>query len=383
MRILSFNTAHDSSVCIINNGKLEYYCKEEAFSGNKRDSQPFYSLDYVKHFGKFDGVVHTSPSIDPGHVNTYETYARKFISDNYHDMTRYHHLCHASHAFYDSGFDESYCVVIDANGSIFFDDEMGIFLGREHETIFETSYPGTFKKIASNIPSWYGVSLVYALISEFIGLNQLENGKTMGLSAYGKIDQSLPPFFKGINPYGKPYTSIPITVGDFSKAHKNRSLIDNPSLHDFDSIGTLHEMYNDVKFLFENHFKDTKRITEVTEENYKEYANLAAKVQKESEDAVINFILDNCDFDACKNITLSGGYALNCLNNYRLAQELPPEVNLFIEPNADDAGVAIGAGKYMYYKLSESTEKFPLTNIYSQGEKPDYNILDLICPGIN
>ena len=134
-------------------------------------------------------------------------------------------------------------------------------------------------------------------------------------------------------------------------------------------------MYNDVKFIFENHLKDIDVIKKVTKTNYQEYANLAAKVQKESEDAVINMILEQCDFKACKNVTLSGGYALNCLNNYRLAQELPPDVNLFIEPNADDAGISIGAAKYLYHKKTKSTDKFPLTNIYNAGSKVDYNEL--------
>ena len=99
-------------------------------------------------------------------------------------------------------------------------------------------------------------------------------------------------------------------------------------------------------------------------DNYHDYANLAKKMQKESEDAVLNFVFDNCDFTSCKNICFSGGYALNCLANFRYTQELPPDVNIFIEPVADDAGIAIGAAKHLWHTQSNDMTKRPLTNIY-------------------
>ena len=99
-------------------------------------------------------------------------------------------------------------------------------------------------------------------------------------------------------------------------------------------------------------------------DNYHDYANLAKKMQKESEDAVLNFVFDNCDFKSCKNICFSGGYALNCLANFRYTQELPPDVNIFIEPNADDAGIAMGAAKHLWHTKSKDITKRPLTDIY-------------------
>jgi predicted NodU family carbamoyl transferase len=45
MRILAFNITHDSSVCAINDGEIEYFCKEERLSGVKRDMHPFKALE--------------------------------------------------------------------------------------------------------------------------------------------------------------------------------------------------------------------------------------------------------------------------------------------------------------------------------------------------
>jgi predicted NodU family carbamoyl transferase len=55
MRILAFNISHDSSVCIINDGEIEFFCKEERLSRVKRDKHPFKSLEkYVDKFVEFN-----------------------------------------------------------------------------------------------------------------------------------------------------------------------------------------------------------------------------------------------------------------------------------------------------------------------------------------
>ena len=164
----------------------------------------------------------------------------------------------------------------------------------------------------------------------------------MGLSAYGDIDKDLPPFFDGIYPAGRLHGSLPISPGNYFYFHENKNIIDNPFVKQFEFVKFHQEMYHDVRFIFLNILKNITKLKntyELTKSNYKEYADLAAKIQKESEDAIINFILENCDFKACKNITLSGGYGLNCLNNYRLLHELPEDVNLFVQPNADDSNI--------------------------------------------
>ena len=45
MRILGISTLHDSSVAIIDNGKLEFFCKEERLSRKKRDKYPILALE--------------------------------------------------------------------------------------------------------------------------------------------------------------------------------------------------------------------------------------------------------------------------------------------------------------------------------------------------
>ena len=64
----------------------------------------------------------------------------------------------------------------------------------------------------------------------------------------------------------------------------------------------------------------------------------------------------------CKNIVLSGGYSLNCTNNYKYLQAFP-DINFFVDPIPHDGGTAVGCAIEYYYDMkfnkdeeSEQTE---------------------------
>ena len=372
MRILGLGVAHDSQAVVLNNGEIESYIKEESLSNTKRDANPMKAALHCLSLGKLDAVAYSSPTEDIAELfstNFCKIFAEKMAETEAIDYAGQHHLCHASLAFYNSGFDESYSVVVDSQGSIDYREEQDSFVGRETETIFETSYPANFNRIAHNPSHWFGITRLYSIITNLIGEDELENGKLMGLSAYGTIDESLPPFFNiwvpsryndsfgctiSLNEYNRMPTK------DEGKLGENFRYEIKPEI-DF----TLNEIIKDVPFLERGQMRDIK-------DKYHDYANLAKKMQKESEDAVLNFVFDHCDFDACKNICFSGGYALNCLANFRYTQELPPDVNIFIEPVADDAGIAIGAAKHLWHTKSKDLTKRPLTSIYNAS--PIFNL---------
>ena len=70
--------------------------------------------------------------------------------------------------------------------------------------------------------------------------------------------------------------------------------------------------------------------------------DLAKQVQEETLKYTINLIEKALNHKDCKNIILSGGYALNCVNNYKYNQ-IFKDNNFFIDPVAHDGGTAIGA----------------------------------------
>jgi predicted NodU family carbamoyl transferase len=71
MRILSISPFHDSSVVVINDGKIEYFCKEERLTRNKRDWIPIRSLmeAFKQAKGSINLAVICSPTGDDEHNN--------------------------------------------------------------------------------------------------------------------------------------------------------------------------------------------------------------------------------------------------------------------------------------------------------------------------
>jgi len=53
-----------------------------------------------------------------------------------------------------------------------------------------------------------------------------------------------------------------------------------------------------------------------------------------------------------KNIVLSGGYSLNCTNNYKYL-EAYPDYQFFVDPVPHDGGTAVGAGLWLNEKINE------------------------------
>jgi len=79
-----------------------------------------------------------------------------------------------------------------------------------------------------------------------------------------------------------------------------------------------------------------------------------------------------------KNVCLSGGYALNCSFNYALLAALPDDVQLFVDPVAHDAGISVGAARYLWHAETGDMTRRPLQSLYL-GFEPDYAGLPESC----
>ena len=75
------------------------------------------------------------------------------------------------------------------------------------------------------------------------------------------------------------------------------------------------------------------------------YSDIANEAQEETLKDVIELIERAKKYSDCKNIILSGGYHLNCSNNFKLVK-LCPEYNFFVDPIPYDGGTAVGAVCY-------------------------------------
>ena len=134
---------HDSSVAIINDGKIEYFTKEERLSGVKRDGSPHKTLNFIiKNIeGDIDvAVICSASGGDP--YNVFLTgLLRKTFNCEVVRLCHQHHFAHASLAFNNSGFQSALVVVVDRMGS----DYRGLM--REAESVFKVDQELKFEPI--------------------------------------------------------------------------------------------------------------------------------------------------------------------------------------------------------------------------------------------
>jgi len=358
-KVLGISVAHDSSICIFNNGKIEYFLKEERITGEKRDLDPIRSIMSIESNEEdiFEIAI-ASPTKKPNFPEKYSKLAKKIInvSETY-DYSHTHHLTHANLAFYDSGFNEALVFVIDRNGSVVEQD-----LCREAESVFIASYPNNFKPIYKNFwlmnsnanielekirkqdpdceivgKSMFSVVKVYETATSLIGQDPLENGKVMGLSAYGDKTANYPLFFskEGI-------------ADDRLFAHLNTFQANNAINLE------LHSM----------------AISEVNPKDYKVYADYAWQVQKQTQEAVCNLIKKYIEKTGIKNVCITGGYGLNVVANHYYTEQLP-DINFFFEPIADDSGNSIGVAMQHYRSTTLDPTVNKLDHLFFNGKKYD------------
>ena len=245
--ILGINFSHNSSVCVLSDGKVDFFVEEDRLSRRKYDSFPDTALRYVAN-NYFINEVVVGGLEHMNHVgiiqgeNTYSlsfsgyiTVDGEFDSKGYqaniifdlikkyfykqkpkiHDYFKHHHYLHGVGAFFNSGFDEAVSLVIDGSGALSFIDKKVSF---ETESIFDFNYNKSnvlhksyrMSDLISNksISQW-NLSLVYELVGVGMGFKSLEAGKTMGLSSYGQKNHQIPKLLvnnKGSKEFFEPYT---------------------------------------------------------------------------------------------------------------------------------------------------------------------------------
>lgn len=363
MRVLGISPLHDSSVAVINDGKIELFLKEERYTRIKRDGPPLTVLNmiYDRYQGMIDHAVIASPTPTDASVSFICTEIKKILKCPVTDYSPVHHLSHASLAFYNSGFDEALIFVIDRNGSVI-DGCM-----REAESVIKALYPCEFETLQKNFwchdigsttdsqkilalstldrmqidynaDSTMSIVKVYETATSLIGEMPLENGKTMGLAAYGQ-DRDFDNFF-----------------------YKGRPL-DHLFIHgDFVSPGLSTPLYTKIK---------DSRTDILTRYNYQRYADYAFQVQKQTQEVALELIKKWVKKTGITKVCITGGYGLNVVANEYYIKNLP-EVDFYFEPLADDSGNSIGAAMHVYRHFSQDKQIFPSTTTFFHGiEKSD------------
>jgi len=366
--ILGINPFHNGSVCVLSDGEIVYYLEEERLSRFKKDANPFrVILDVINKF-KIDEVViggidANSKTLGFSDEDPFYSLIRKHLPEikSYKNYDTHHHHLHCLHAFYNSGFDEALGIVIDAGGSI---KKIGDIEGHELDSIFSILSKNNQTKVLTEFVSFHPLMLkhytlrpsniarAYSFFTYSLGFKPSEEGKTMGLSSYGKFNPKIPKYY------------------DFENCKCDVNYIS-----EYIDDQYIRQQLCDSETLKKLGFPDKYKIKrkEFTENE----KDLAWSIQDTTQQVIKKYIEEYTKKTGLKKVVCSGGVFLNCVANYYLTKEFP-DIEFYFEPVAHDGGTAIGT-TYMRWKELNPNFKFKKQNkIYYGPKYSEKEILDKI-----
>lgn len=226
-----------------------------------------------------------------------------------------HHFSHAASAFYASPFDRAAVITMDGVGE-WATTSVGIGVENSLTLQKEIHFP-------------HSLGLLYSAFTAYLGF-KVNSGeyKVMGLAPYG-----VPRYAQAI-------------LDNLIDLKADGSYALNMQYFDF---GNAERMTNRA---FHSLFGSSPRQPEGSLEQ--RHADLAASIQKVTEQAVYAIASDTAARTKEKNLCMAGGVALNSVANGKLLESGLFE-RIWVQPGSGDAGGAIGAALGVYYHVQENS----------------------------
>lgn len=246
-----------------------------------------------------------------------------------------HHLAHAASAFLVSPFEEALTLVVDSFGSLRRDgrfETSSLWLGRDRELTPIRIYYSDRVPTDATPETWpaaascCSLGVFYSEVTLACGFRVLDAGKTMGLAPWGSA----------------------------------RLL---PELGRFVRFADGGEVHIDPSYLLFLRDCERTRATLGGDDRFALDADLAYAAQKLLEEAVLHLVRFGYEQTGLSSLCLAGGVALNAVANARILDETPIE-RIFIQPAANDGGIAIGAAFHTYYRRSKKPREFVMEHAY-------------------
>jgi carbamoyltransferase len=338
---------HDSAACLVRDGKIISAAQEERFTRKKHDSSfpinainfclqnsglTIKDLDYVAFYDKpfltFERILETYLTFAPRGIKSFikamplwikkKLWMKEFIKKElgYEGKIIFpeHHESHAASAFFPSPFQEAAFLTMDGVGE-WTTASYGIGKDNSIEIIAEIKFP-------------HSLGLLYSAFTYYTGF-KVNSGeyKLMGLAPYGEpkykdiilkelIDLKEDGSFKMNMEYFNYCVGLTMTNEKFHK------LFGGPPR-------------KPESKLTQRHMDIARSIQEVTEEVV---LRMGRHIRKET---------------GQRYLCLAGGVALNCVANGRLLREGLYN-DIWIQPAAGDAGGALGAALFVWYRYLEN-----------------------------
>ena len=340
---------HDSAACLLINGKIVAAAQEERFTRKKHDpSYPHNAIKFVlkyanlklsevdqivffeKPFLKFERLLETYVAFAPkGFISFAKAMPlwikEKLFQKNYlfnklkeHDPNYKseeniffsdHHLSHAASAFFPSPFNEAIVLTADGVGEW---ATTTVAVGKNNDL-----------EIKKEIHFPHSLGLLYSAFTYYTGF-KVNSGeyKLMGLAPYG-------------NPI---YEDKVKQLVDLKNDGTFR--LDQKYFNYATGLTMTNEKFDN---LFGQKPRDPK-IEKITQF----HMDIAASIQKVTEEIMINLVKSLREEYGIKNLCLAGGVALNCVANGKILEEKIFD-NIWIQPAAGDAGGSLGAALALWH----------------------------------
>ena len=314
------NISHDSSICIKKEKSIEFF-EESRFNKNKYWSPTPNNFDYIsfKNIKDFNDVFVFAcyGDLDDNHKNIVKNICEKYKIKNFIFNELMHHVYHACAAFYTSSFNEALAVVVDGGGACL--SSKNIY--RESDSIYYIDNLKVEEKYKS-----YGNARFTTLFNEFKNKKKLL--KIIELFKKNLQEENILDYFYIEN------NCLYRMTNSYNPGDLFNHLCDTIGLYSFET----------------NEPGKAMGLSSYGNTFGKRNEDLAKQVQKATEDYTIELIEKALSYANTKNIVLSGGYFLNCVNNYKYTQYFK-DINFFVDPCPHDGGTALGAAVwYDYYK---------------------------------
>ena len=341
---------HDSAACLLLDGKIMAAAQEERFTRIKHDdSFPYNAIQYCvreagidpsliehvvfyeKPFLKFERLLETYFAFAPKGFRSFASSMPLWIKEKLFQkhylvkslekafegninwsqklMFSEHHLSHAASAFYPSPFQRAAVLTLDGVGE-WTTTSLAVGNGKNLKVLKEIHFP-------------HSLGLLYSSFTYYTGF-RVNSGeyKVMGLA-----------------PYGEP-KYVDLIKDNLIDLKEDGSFYLDMSYFDY-CVGLT--MTNDK---FHKLFGGLPRQPE-SELSQREM-DLAASIQKVTEEIVVKLAKGIAKETGEKNLCLAGGVALNCVVNGILSREKIFE-NIWVQPAAGDAGGSLGAALVVWH----------------------------------
>jgi carbamoyltransferase len=341
---------HDSAATLLIDGEIIAAAQEERFTRKKHDlSYPFNAIEFVLNFSKiklsevdqiiffekpflkFERLLETYVAFAPKGFKSFcmampiwlkdKLFQKKMLfnelkrhDDNFNDDKKIyfsdHHLSHAASAFFPSPFKEAIVLTADGVG--------------EWATTTVAIGNGNNLEIKKEIHFPHSLGLIYSAFTYYTGF-KVNSGeyKLMGLAPYGmaiyedKIKDNL------------------IDIKEDGSFHLDQSYF---------NYATGLTMTNKK---FDNLFGQKVRNPK-HEKLTQFHMDIAASIQKVTEDIMIKIVKSLKKEFNISNLCLAGGVALNCVANGKILKEKIFD-NIWVQPAAGDAGGSLGAALALWH----------------------------------